>query len=257
MDCREIEFSPEKSRERIARALRVFPPKVLNKILAFSLYVLGAKRRDVAALAGMPDESVKTAVRVLFRDGLPAFRDRRRSAAPRFAEACAPPVRISARREDEWIVVDFGIEGKRLRIPLAHKIETRTVLLSLLNAGLLSTGEVAATLELSCAHCRDLAGALSRRDVVESLVDKRQGQKKDYRVGPEKKAEIIRQFAARAVTGHSTSSEVLADLVNEGTEVPLSARTVRWHMNKLGLVGIKKTLPELVSTLKKTRDAAS
>ncbi len=47
-------------------ALRVFHPAVLNKILAFSIYLLGAKRRTVADLVGMSDESVKTAVRFSF-----------------------------------------------------------------------------------------------------------------------------------------------------------------------------------------------
>jgi hypothetical protein len=123
--------------------------------------------------------------------------------------------------------------------------------LSLLNADLLSTPEVATALGLSCGHCRELAGKLSSDDVVDALVDKRQGQQQDYRVGPEKKAEIIQQFAARAVTGQSTSSDVLAQVVNADSEMTLSPRTVRWHMEKLGLERIKKTLPELVRTLKK------
>ena len=252
MDCRGIEFSPEKSQERIARALRVFQPEVLNKILAFSIYLLGAKRRKVADMVGMPDESVKTAVRVALRDGFTALRDRRCSSVDRVAQACRPELRLSARREDECYVVDFGVQRKELRIPLAHRIEARTVLLSLLNAQLLSTTEVAAALGLSCSRCRQLAGNLSSNDVVDALVDKRQGQKQDYRVGPEKKAEIIQQFAARVVTGQSTSSDVLARVVNADSEMTLSPRTVRWHMEKLGLGRIRKTLPELVRTLKKT-----
>ena len=252
MDCRDIEFSPEKSQERIRSALRVFDARVLNKILAFSVYLLGAKRRSVASLVEMPDESVKTAVRVVLRDGFPALRDRRCSGLDRDPEACRAEVRVSARREDEYYVVEFGIETKALRIPVGHRIEARTVLLSLLNAGLLPSAEVAAVLGLSGAHCRELAGKLSRRDVVEALVDKRQGQKQDYLVGPEKKAEIIQQFAARAVTGQSTSSEALAEVINKNSETALSPRTVRWHMEKLGLGSIKKTLPELVRALKKT-----
>lgn len=252
MDCRGIEFSPEKSQERIASALRVFHPGVLNKILAFSIYLLGAKRRSVADMVGMPDESVKTTVRVALRDGFAALRDRRCSSVDRLPEACRAEQRLSVRREEECCVVDFGEQSKELRIPLAHRIEARTVLLSLLNAGLLSTTEVAAALGLSGAHCRELAGKLSSDDVVDALVDKRQGQKQDYLVGPEKKAEIIQQFAARVVTGQSTSSDVLAKLINADSEMTLSPRTVRWHMKKLGLGSIRKTLPELVRTLKKT-----
>ena len=252
MDCREIEFSPEKSQERITSALRVFNPGVLNKILAFSIYLLGAKRRSAANVVGMPDESVKTAVRVALRDGFSALRDRRCSSIDRLPEVCRAELQLSARLEDECCVVDFGIQEKELRIPLTHRIEARTVLLSLLNAQLLSTMEVAAALGLSSAHCRELAGKLSCHDVVEALVDKRQGQQQDYRVGPEKKAEIIQQFAARVVTGQCTSSDVLAEVVNADSEIALSPRTVRWHMEKLGLGSIKKTLPELVRALKKT-----
>jgi len=252
MDCRRIEFSPEKSQERMTSALRVFHPRVLDKILAFSIYLLGAKRRSVADLVEMPDESVKTAVRVVLRDGFSALRDRRGSDIDRRSEARSTEMRISARCADECCIVNFGVEEKELRIPLTHRIEARTVLLSLLNAELLTTTEVATALGLSCAHCRELAGKLSNDDVVDALVDKRQGQKKDYSVGPEKKAEIIQQFAARAVTGQSTSSDVLARIINADSEKTLSPRTVRWHMKKLGLDSIKKTLPDLVRTLKKT-----
>ena len=83
-------------------------------------------------------------------------------------------------------------------------------------------------------------------------MDKRQGQKQDYRVGPEIKAQIIQQFAARTVTGLSTSSDVLATVISADSDTPLSPRTVRWHIEKLGLGNIKESLPELVNTLKKT-----
>jgi repressor of nif and glnA expression len=59
-------------------------------------------------------------------------------------------------------------------------------------------------------------------------------------------------LAARAVTGHSASSAVLAEQVNERTGAGLSARTVRWHIGNLGLANIRNTLPQLVEALKKT-----
>jgi len=257
MDCRRIEFSPEKSQERITRALKVFPVGVLNKMLAFSVYLLGAKLQSAAKLVEMPEESVKTTIRVALCDGFGALRDRRYSTIAKqseacTAEACTAEFRISARREDDFYVVDFGVPEKELRIALSHKIEARTVLLSLLNADLLSTREVAAVLDLSWAHCHELAVKLSGDDVVDALVDKRQGQKQDYRVGPEIKAEIIQQFAARIVTGLSTSSDELAKVISAQSETSVSPRTVRWHIEKLGLGTIKKSLPELVNALKKT-----
>ena len=84
MDCREIECSPDKSEERINRALQVFPRKLLMRMLAFTLHLLGAKRKDVATLVDMPEESVKTVVRLVLRDGFYALRDRRRSEGPQW-----------------------------------------------------------------------------------------------------------------------------------------------------------------------------
>jgi len=252
MDCRGIGFSPESSQERIASALKVFRPGVLNKILAFSLYLLGAKRRSIADIVGVPEESIKTTVRVTLRDGFASLRDRRYSGVEGVPEVRKAELRLSARREDECCVVDFGVPEKELRIPLTRRIEARTILLSLLNADLLTTAEVATALGLSGSHCRELAEKLSSDGVADALIDKRQGQRQDYLVGSEIKAEIIRQFAARVVTGQSAAGDALSKIIKTDSGVALSPRTVRWHMAKLGLGGIRKTLPELVCTLKKT-----
>jgi hypothetical protein len=257
MDCRNIEFSPETSAERMERAARVFPPGLLKRIIALVLYLLGAKRGSIAAAVGMPQESVKTALRVILQDGFAALRDRRCSDAPRVAKTVGVPLRISARQEGEWCVVAFGDNANEVRVPATHKIQVRTILLSFFNSGLLSMQETVSVLGVCPAHCRELAANLMLGDVPETLIDKRRGQAHDYRVGPEEKAEIIQQFVARAVTGHSTSSEVLAKFVNERIDVLVSPRTIRWHLNKLGLTSIKKSLPELVATLKKTSDNAA
>ena len=252
MDCRQVAFSAEKSQERIHKALQVFPRKFLMRILAFALHLLGARRKEVAALVEMPEESVKTLLRLVLRDGFPAVRDRRLSAAPPVAVLPPTPPRISARRDREGWIVEFATRGETLSIPATHPVQARTVVLSLLNAGALSAQQCASALGLSAAHCRELARKLADHDVAQSLLDKREGQRHDYRVGPRQKAEIIQQLAARAVTGHSTSSAVLAEQVNERTRAGLSARTVRWHIRHLGLADIRNTLPELVEALKKT-----
>jgi hypothetical protein len=252
MDCRQVAFSAEKSQERIHTALQVFPRKLLMRILAFALHLLGARRKEVAALVEMPEESVKTLLRLVSRDGFPAVRDRRFSAVSPMATALPSPPQIVARRDPQGWIVEFGTQENTLSIPATHPVHARTVVLSLFNAGVLSAQQCASALGISAAHCRELARKLARDDVAQSLLDKREGQRSDYRVGPRQKAEIIQQLAARAVTGHSTCSDVLAEQVNERTQSGLSARTVRWHIRNLGLADIRNTLPELVEALKKT-----
>ena len=252
MDCRQVTFSPEKSQERIQKALQVFPRNLLMRVLAFVLHLLGARRKEMAALVELPEESVKTLLRVVMRDGFPALRDRRRSATAPVAIAPPSQPQIFARQEHAGWIVEFGNQGETLSIPATHQIQARTVVLSFFNAGMLSAQQCASALGISAAHCRELAGKLASHDVAQSLLDKREGQRRDYRVGPQQKAEIIQQLVARAVTGHSTASDVLAVQVNERTQAGLSARTIRWHIRNLGLANIRNTLPQLVETLKKT-----
>jgi len=251
MDCRQIVFLPEKSQERIHRALQVFPRKLLMRIMAFALHLQGAKRKDVAALVSMPEESVKTLMYVVMRDSFPALRDRRCSSTSVTVSPPASPSLSVSCNDEGWKVV-FGGQGKTLNIPASHPVQARTIVLSLLNAGAISAPECASVLGISSPHCRVLARQLAEHDVAEVLIDKREGQKQDYRLGTEQKAELIQQLVARTVTGLSTSSEVLAEQVSKKTQVVLSPRTVRWHIRQLGLSNIRKTLPQLVETLKKT-----
>lgn len=195
---------------------------------------------------------MKTLLRVVLHDGFPALRDRRLSAAPPIGVAPPRPTQITVSHDHEGWSIEFATQGKTLSIPATHPVQARTVVLSLLNAKALSAQQCASALGLSAAHCRELADKLAAHDVVQSLLDKREGQRRDYRVGPQQKAEIIQQLVARTVTGHSTSSDVLAARVNERTQTGLSARTVRWHIQHLGLANIRNTLPQLVEALKKT-----
>jgi hypothetical protein len=245
-------FSASKSEARIANALKVFPEKILMRLLAFTLHLLGARRQVVAQLVEMPEESVKTVIRIVTRDGFAALRDRRQSETKLVAasEPLAPSV--SAHREGDNYVVEFGNSETILRIPVAFRIQARTILLSLLNAGLLSTREVAEVLDIHITHCRELARKLASSDVDESLFDKRRGLKQDYLFTPSVKSELIQQFALNAVGGRPTSGRALAEDLEERCSIELSPRSVRLHLGKLGLSRIADSLPKLIELEKKT-----
>ena len=250
MDYRHVEFSSAKSQQRIDRALRVFPRDLLMRLFAFTLHLLGAPRLGIAALLNMPPEAVKTIVRVTMRDGFEALRDRRRTGTPASAVAPKAPS-LAARRDGQCIVVELCPMDKSLKLPVSAPVLAKTVLLTLVNAELLALDEAADVLGLHPAHCRVLCRKLANHDVAEALIDKRRGQQQDYRVGPEQKAELIQQVAARAITGKSTSSQALASAINERTNGQVSARSVRAYIQKLGLRKIKDTLPALVEEQKK------
>lgn len=256
MDCQHLLFSPKQSKKRMDRALKILPIEVLKKILCFSLYLLGTKRKAIAELMGMPEESVKTGISKVMKGGLSAFRDRRKRTEEFVPQALLPSEKLqnTVLVEEDVCTVVFGSTEQKIPILRSHKVHLRTVLLSLLDAGLLTIQNVSEALSITPAHCRELSGKLIAEGVSNVLIDKRMGQMNDFRFGASEKAALIQNFAARAVTGHAVSGQALAEIINKNatqTSDIISPRTVRWHMNKLGLISIKKTLPELVNNLKK------
>jgi len=255
MNCQDIEFSQKLSQNRIEKTIQVIPSLKLKKILFFSLYVLGAKLNEIADCIGMPKESGKTTINRIMRDGIPAFNDRRQSVKKNELQSPqTQDLQISLLKENDCCILIFGNNNQRLRIPLSHRVHLKSVLLSLFQANLLSVQTVSSALGITESHCRELSTKLVNDGVTEVLIDKRKGQKQDFLVDLSVKAELIQHFAARAVTGHSISSQALTELINDAQKTAISPRTIRWHMNKLGLMKIKKTLPDLVEALKKTPD---
>ncbi len=255
MDCQDIIFSPNQSQKRLKRAMLILPSQVLNRIILFALYLLGARMNKIASLVDMPEDSVKTTISKILRDGMSAFLDRRKSKKTfEVQPSPAKEPQASVLIEDDFCVITFEDKDHQLKIPLNHRVHLRSVLLSLFQANLITSHTVSSVLGITTEHCRALSAKLMDDGVIEALVDKRKGQKQDFRVDPSVKAKLIQHFAARAVTGHSTSSHILAEIINDTKKTSISARTIRWHMNKLGLREIKKTLPKLVETLKKTTE---
>ena len=93
--------------------------------------------------------------------------------------------------------------------------------------------------------------ATSTDEYRRGLIDKRQGQQRDYAVTAEIKAELIQQFAFNAITGKATSSQQLCQQVNEACGSDITDRSLRLHINKLGLSTIKNSLCKMVDEFKK------
>jgi hypothetical protein len=147
--------------------------------------------------------------------------------------------------------VDFGIENRRLKIPDRNVLQVRAILLSLLNSGLLNRRQVADLIALTPAHTATLARRLDNEGIW-ALIDKRQGQKSDYRITADVKAELVQQFTIDIIAHGKTSGEAISSELQERCRITVPARTVRYHLSRMGLPKIKHSLPQLVAAVKKT-----
>jgi len=153
-------------------------------------------------------------------------------------------------RQQQGVRVDF--EGKgRIQIPQENSLQTKVVLLTLLDSGLVGTRDVSEVLGLSTVHTLNLARALEREDIP-GLIDKREGQKQEYRFTEQVKAELIQQFVLDIVAEGGVSGRSLSEHLLERCQLRLSERSIRDQLGKLGLSRIKVSLPNLLSGLKKT-----
>ena len=247
------ELSLHRSQQRLEKADRILGKRVVRRILAFALYLLGADLRVIAQILATPQNTIKSRLRRIWSEGLVSFEDRRRksSAFLPVAETAEVPPRASPRVsiQNESINVSWA-DDEIVRIPKKNMIQCRTVLLTLLAAKMLSRDEVAQALGVSTEHMRKLKTALIKHDVA-ALIDQRRGQQHDYRVTPDLKGEMIQQFFLNISTGISTSSQRLSDDLQERCQTSLDPRIIRVHLVKLGLPEIRDSLPKLLRGIKK------
>jgi transposase len=250
IDCQKFVFSPRLSENRTNQAQQMLGSIVVQRILCFALYLMGVNRRAIGESLGIPGETAKSIIKAVNRDGLAALEDRRRRSSTFLPKAQPEPPPITLREEEDHIVVDLGVSGRYLKLSRQNPVQLKTVLLSMFNNGLLSKREVAEAIKLTPSHTATLARRLNEEG-TRSLVDRRQGQKQEYRVTAPVKAELVQQFAVDIITSGQTSGSKISTELKERCNISVPARTVRHHLAQMGLRGIKQSLPQLLAVVKK------
>ena len=258
IDCQNLTFSPQLSESRITQAQKSLGTGIIQRILCFALYLLGLDRSTIGRTLGMPPETAKSIIKAVRRDGLRALKDRRLRCSTLLSKQASserPP--ITLRKADDHLVVDFGIPHRAIKLYRQDPLQVKTVLLSMLNSGLLSTRQVAEAIEFTPSYTAALARRLQEQGAM-SLTDQRQGrQREDFVVTPEVKAELIQQFVTDVITSGRTSSAAISEKLKERCGIAVPDRTVRHHVSRLGLGSIKRSLPQLVAAVKKTYNNCS
>jgi len=251
-----LTFSSAHSDKRIQAASSTLGDGVVKRLLAFALFLMGARREDIARHLSMPVGTLFSLLTRMAQHGLPAIEDRRHRHSD-----FRPPIEhraavLDVTSEKSGVVLDFGADGPTVSIPVSNELQTKVFLLTLLQNGVLGRAQVADLLEYSPTHIARMARRLAHGD-VRALLGQRQGQQQDYRVTPEVKAELIQQFAVDVIARGHTSGEAISAELQERCQITVPARTVRHHLARMGLSGIRHSLPELLSTVKKTSALSS
>lgn len=257
-----IDFSQAHSEKRIQKAIKLLGEKNVKRIIALALFLLGGKREHIGKFLSIPIGTFYSFLTRFHTIGITALTDQRSKPVKQPIESSQETdTLIDADRKPRGLEIVSG--GKRyllympckknkLVINPSNHLQYKTIILSFFNSGFLTIKETGTLLGISERHVRDIGKTLQTND-VESLVDKRKGQQKDYIVTEDVKAEIIQQYTANLVSGKSISGNAIAEQVNDACSTSLSERAVRQHISKLGLSKIKKSFPKLLKDIKKTQ----
>ena len=249
MNCDNLTFSQYLSDKRITQAQNLLGVKVIQKLIGYTLFLLGATRSSISSSINMAPGSVRSLILSVNRKGLPALEDQR-SKTSSFRPPSPSHITLNLQAHDDCLRVKSESGDLQIDIPKSNIVQKKVLLLSLLQNNLLELSEVAGALNLSQNRTLKLAKILQQRD-VEGILDRRQGQTKDYRYTPDVKAELIQQFVIDILTQGKTSGEQLALHLNQRCELVLSPRSILHHLSALGLTRIKTSLLANLTELKK------
>jgi len=257
----EIVFSQAHSKKRIQKAIKLLGEKNIKRIVALALFLLGGKREHIGKFLNIPIGTFYSFLTRFHNIGITALTDQRSKPARQPTEPSQEadalfdtdktPNGLEIVSGEKRYLLDIPYEKNKLVINPSNRLQYKTIILSFLNSGFLTVKEAGALLGISERHVRDIGKTLRTND-VDSLVDRRKGQQKDYIVTADVKAEIIQQYAANLVSGKPISGNAIATQVNDACSMSLSERAVRQHITKLGLNRIKKSLPQLLKDVKKS-----
>ena len=248
LNFRQLKFSETYSEKRLILVQKVLGVQLAKKLVGFVLYLLGAPRKSISELIDMPYDTFKSFTDRLEGNGISAFFDNRLHSDSESAERIQE-IKTEVSIVENYIIIALDSE-KQIRIPRTNSLQVKVVLLTLLKNNVLPLNEVATVLGCTKSHILKLMDKLFSMG-TEALSDHRRGQQTDYVFTSEVKSEIILQAAGNAIVGKSTSSTSIASDLLHRKNLELSDRSIRLHLCRLGLKGIKEKLPELVKHLKK------
>jgi len=234
----DLDYSSTHQNNRLSQARNVLGTVLVNRIIAFTLFLFGANRKDIAKYLQVPHDTLLSFYTRVTKFGFSGFEDRRTKSTQQ-----------SETKINEWgcsikesqLELHCGSKNKIIHIPKNNPLQLKTTILTFLDNGLISRKEAAQALGFSCGNIDKLLRKMRSED-VSGLIDKRQGQQQDYVFTSEIKSELILQFALNAVSGKSTSGSALANDLKERTQLDLSDRSIRMYISKLGLKNIDEKL---------------
>ena len=133
----DLKFSKTNSNKRLEKAYESLGGKIVTRIIGFTLFLLGAKRDDIAQYLQIPIGTFLSFLTRTDRYGLLAFEDRRKSLYVKVVKTEAR-LKLSLAVTEQNVIIQLGDNNQAIIIPRNNQLQCKVILLTLVNNGLLS-----------------------------------------------------------------------------------------------------------------------
>jgi len=237
--------SQHKGQKRIDYAIDCLGEDVVNRLLAFSLYLFGFPYEYISNNAGFSKAGLKTLAQQINTNGIDRFKDKRRKneyndLIPSENKGTDFTVIRYSKQDNDYM--KFEIDGNIIiKIQQNDILGMKILTLLLMEAGLLKQKEVANILDCQRLTVRNNFLKF-KTSGTKGLIDNRSGQTRNYKFDMKVIFEIIKKFISCAFDMKTPSKTVINKHLNEIFPQNFSERATALHIKKLGLTDHKKDL---------------
>ena len=254
LNFQDLNFSEIKQQHRIEAAKSALGEQTVNRVLAFSNYLMGASRKEIAKAFNYSVPGLASMVQRVQQQGTCAFSY---NQGPRTEETSRRPIELKATVSSPMKdAIEFNIDTNTLNIKINNPLEMKICfnpehtadqifILKCHEAGIITIQQAANFLEKTSNQIQTMIRKLKQTGGVEAVQDHRQGQKQAYKFSEEAKSNLFYYFFEDLITHRSISSIRIHNKLSQDLKIGISDRMVRNYLENIGLTAIKPRLIEL------------
>ena len=254
LNFQKFSQSDTKSQSRLAAAESALGKRTVERIFAFSSYLLGAQLDDIAGVFNYTVPGLNSFIKRLYNQGPEAFS---RTQGPAHALpahlpelGAVAPLPVAKALEVE---IGDNVINLKLKVPTTIQIpfeptqqSDQVFVLKCQSAGLLSIQQAAASLNKTPNQIQHMRLKMKTEEGADLFTDQRRGQVKPYKFTEQVHSELLYYLFEDLLEFRSISSIRIHEKLEQALALGISDRTVRAHLDALGLRDIKERLLQLV-----------